>query len=331
VNEEKRRVAGLYTRVASDYAELGPPFFARAGRRLVEVAGVASGDGVLDVATGRGAVLLPAAERVGPAGYVTGVDLAEGMVAQTAAALSRHGLRNATVRQMDAEALSFPDASFEHVLCSFAVFFFPGLPRALAEMRRVLRPGGTIGFAFSRHPDPRWRWYEARLQALGAFDGLPPPPGDPRIRREGELVAALTAAGFDEAQELVEAEDLFLPDEEAWWRSLWTHGTRAPLEHLGQRAPDVLARFKGECLERVRASKGSDGVPERHTFVYVTGRRVAGAGHLEVDDAADVPAVRPLRQEGILEAVVTVQQGTLRPVEKSTGLDEAGSERPPSG
>ena len=188
--DRKRLVAALYTQVASDYAELGPPLFAHAGRRLVEIAGVAPADRVLDVATGRGAVLFPAAERIGPTGQVIGIDLAEGMVAQTVGAIEKCGLSNPAVRQMDAEALGFAPASFDRVLCSFAVFFFPDLSRALSEMLRVLRPGGRIGFAFSRDTDPRWHWYEARLRELGAFDALPAPPGRMGIRREGELTAA---------------------------------------------------------------------------------------------------------------------------------------------
>jgi SAM-dependent methyltransferase len=174
---------------------------------------------------------------------------------------------------MDAEALGVPSSSFDRVLCSFAIFLFPDPGRALAEMRRALRPGGVIGVAFSRKTDPRWRWYEARLRELGAFDGLPPPTGQGGIRREGELVTALTACGFAGAREIVEEVELFFADEHAWWRSLWTHGSRVALEHLGRRAPDALARFERECLERVRVLRGPRGVPERHAFVYVLGRR----------------------------------------------------------
>src|SRR6266496_539280 len=64
----KQNMAELYSRVAPSYAERGPPRFAYAGRRLVELAGVGSADAVLDLGTGRGATLLPAAERVGPMG-----------------------------------------------------------------------------------------------------------------------------------------------------------------------------------------------------------------------------------------------------------------------
>jgi ubiE/COQ5 methyltransferase family len=58
------------------YDRVGTPIFGRLGRRLVELAGVHAGDGVLDVATGRGAVLFAATERVGERGRVIGVDLA---------------------------------------------------------------------------------------------------------------------------------------------------------------------------------------------------------------------------------------------------------------
>jgi ubiquinone/menaquinone biosynthesis C-methylase UbiE len=94
-DDAKRRLAALYSSVASRYAELGPPLFAHAGQRLVEIAGVSPGHRVLDVATGRGAVLFPSADKVGRDGQATGIDLAEGMVQRTAAAISGRGLHNA--------------------------------------------------------------------------------------------------------------------------------------------------------------------------------------------------------------------------------------------
>ena len=172
MQDVKERAARLYSSVASAY-EGGAPFFAHAGRRLVEIAGVAPGDAVLDVAAGRGAVLFPAAARVGPRGRVVGIDLAPGMVDETQAAIARRGVANAEMHPMDAEALAFEAATFDRVLCSFAVFWFPNLDRALAEMRRVLRPAGTVGFAFARGADPRWRWYTDRLRESGALAGLP--------------------------------------------------------------------------------------------------------------------------------------------------------------
>ena len=267
MNDAKERAARLYSAVAAAYED-GAPFFAQAGRRLVELAGVAPGDAVLDVAAGRGAVLFPAAERVGPRGRVVGVDLAPGMVDETRAAIARRGLANAEMRLMDAEALAFDAGTFDRVLCSFAVFWFPALDRALAEMRRVLRPGRTVGFAFTRGADPRWRWYTDRLRESGALDGLPPSPGRPGINQAGALAAALRDAGFVDPRETVEDDELYYSDAEVWWASLWTHGERVALERL---TPEAVGRLKAACLPRAQALAGPHGVPQRHTFVYVTG------------------------------------------------------------
>lgn len=270
----KQRIVELYSRVAPDYATKGPPLFAHAGRRLVALAGVNPGDRVLDLATGRGAVLIPAAQAAGPSGWAVGIDLAPVMIEQTEAALVRDGVRNAEVRIMDAEHLTFADASFDVTLCSFAVFFFPNLPRTLQGLRRVLVADGRVGFAFSRGTDPRWQWYPDLLRQVGALDNLPPPPGNNAIREPGALVAALNDAGF-RAHEVVEQTTLRYPSVEAWWRSLWTHGTRRPLERL---APDDLARFKAACVERMAALAEPDGsLHERQTFVFILGNKLDGS------------------------------------------------------
>jgi ubiquinone/menaquinone biosynthesis C-methylase UbiE len=270
VDEAKRRMAALYSRVAPIYVEQGPPRFAYAGRRLVDITGVGPGQRVLDVATGRGAVLLAAAARVGRTGQVVGIDLAEGMVEQTRSSIAEQRLDWVDVQLMDAQHLEFVGQSFTHVLCSFAVFFFPDVPAVLAEMWRTLRPGGIVGFAFQRGVDPRWAWYEQLLRAHGALDDLPLGPGDGAIRRPGALVAALDAAGFQQTREQVEDVELGYPDAETWWASLWTHGSRAPLERL---PPDRLAAVKAACLQQAHALAGPRGLEEVHRLVFVTARR----------------------------------------------------------
>jgi len=109
--------------LSSDY-DSGAGCFAHFGRRLVDVAGINAGARVLDIASGRGAVVLPAAERVGPGGEVVGVDLADAMVHATSEEAARRGLK-ARVSVMDAEALTFPSESFNFVICGFGIMFFP--------------------------------------------------------------------------------------------------------------------------------------------------------------------------------------------------------------
>jgi SAM-dependent methyltransferase len=192
------------------------------------------GDRVLEVAAGRGAVLFPAAERVGPGGRVLGIDLSAGMVEHTSAEIQERGLRQAEMQLMDAETLALPEHSLEAVLCSFAVFFFGDVEGALRRFARVLVPGGRLGFAFSRGTDPRWQWYE---ELLGEFVSLARRgPGQPPIREPGALVEAMQRAGCWDVVETVEETELFFADADDWWVSLWTHGSRIPLEQLSAEA-----------------------------------------------------------------------------------------------
>ena len=131
-----------------------------------------------------------------------------------------------------ADHLDFADQSFTHVLCSYVVFFFFDLSKVLQEIRRVLRADGVVGFAFERGADPRWTWFEETLRTLGAFDRMAPVPGVGAIRANDALVDRLESAGFAEAKEHVEEVELFYTDADAWWESLWTHGSRRALEVL---------------------------------------------------------------------------------------------------
>ncbi len=121
----------------------GGGVFRESGQRLVDLLDLRPGLQVLDVATGAGAVLLPAARRVGPAGQVTGIDISANMLEKTRRAAAVEGLANVELLKMDGGYLQFPDASFDIATCGFGIFFLP--ETALKEMYRVCRPGGTVG------------------------------------------------------------------------------------------------------------------------------------------------------------------------------------------
>src|SRR5689334_4965853 len=88
--DPKARIAGIFDRAAPTYDQTGVEFFGPPGRELVRLAGIAAGQRVLDLGCGRGNVLFPAAEAVGPTGEVIGVDFAPGMLTATTRAAEDH-------------------------------------------------------------------------------------------------------------------------------------------------------------------------------------------------------------------------------------------------
>jgi ubiquinone/menaquinone biosynthesis C-methylase UbiE len=130
----------LSAEVAEVYeAQFVPGFFAQWAPRLLDAAGVADGQRVLDVACGTGIVARGAADRVGT-GSVVGLDLNEAMLG-----VAQRIRPDLHWRQGDAAALPFGDAEFDVVICQMAMMFFPDPTAALREMRRVVRPEGTVG------------------------------------------------------------------------------------------------------------------------------------------------------------------------------------------
>lgn len=143
--ERVREDSALQARIeaAGVYESLFVPAeFQEWASRTLDAARVALDQRVLDVACGTGIVARGAALRVGPGGFVAGVDLDPGMLAVAARVAPDIAWRRAS-----AESLPYPDASFDAVVCQFGLMFVNDRPRALREMRRLLAPGGHAAVA----------------------------------------------------------------------------------------------------------------------------------------------------------------------------------------
>jgi ubiquinone/menaquinone biosynthesis C-methylase UbiE len=128
---------------------------------LIGVANLRPGERVLDVACGTGIVTRLAAERVGPNGTVTGLDINPGMLA-VAREVVPPG-RSIAWYESPAEALPLPDDEFDAVLCGMGLQFFSDKPAALREARRVLVAGGRL---VANLPGPTPPLFEVMAQEL---------------------------------------------------------------------------------------------------------------------------------------------------------------------
>lgn len=119
-----------------------PALFAQWPPQVLDAAGVATGDRVLDVGCGTGIVAAAAAARVGDGGRVVGLDPNEPMLT-----VARRRPERIEWRTGVAESIPFEDGAFDRVVSQFALMFFTDRAGGLREMARVLRTGGTVAVA----------------------------------------------------------------------------------------------------------------------------------------------------------------------------------------
>ena len=251
----KQAIAATFDRGAAEYDQVGE-FFTPIGRDLVALAGVATGERVLDVGCGRGAVLFAAADAVGSGGRVVGIDLAERMVTLSAAEARVRGLEHVSVAVGDAERPDFPAASFDAVLAALVLFFLPDPLAALRTYVPLLAPGGRLGFATFAGIDPN---FEAAMRALASFvpGGLPS-----RSDRQGPFSSAdgigqmLATTGYGPPAISERTYETRFTSADEWLAWAWSHGGRVTLERVPTDRLDEATAAAKEAFEGARTSAG---------------------------------------------------------------------------
>ena len=251
--------------VTSTAAEIYDEFFVPAlfsawVPQLVEAAALEPGMRAVDVACGTGAFAIEAAKVASPGGTVAGIDLNPGMLA-----VARRKAPELDWRQAPAESLPFEPNSFDAVVSQFGLMFFDDKPAAIAEMWRVLRPGGRLVLAVWASLE-RSRGYATleslirRLFGASAAASLSAPfaLGEPEA-----LEALLAAAGVADAQIQHAFAEARFPSLRAWMHTEirgWTLADQiddAQFETLVREAereldpfvmPDGTVRFEQPAL-----------------------------------------------------------------------------------
>jgi O-methyltransferase / aklanonic acid methyltransferase len=267
----KKLIEEIFDGAAARYDREGPSIFRTMGARLVDWLEIAPGAQVLDVSTGTGAVLFPAAQRVGLHGSVIGIDLSKGMLAEADKSAGQIQVCNYRLFQMDAEHLAFPSQSFNVVTCAFSLFFYPSMQVVLSEMHRVLKSSGTLGLSvFGRTPspfEPAWRIFADQAQAYGVAVRTPQRVAyDPR-----DLESLLKSSSFVEIETHFETLDAVYPSEEDWWAFQLTLATRAAILRM---TPETRRQFESEYLAKLRSYFRSDGLHLPVPVIYALAHKV---------------------------------------------------------
>jgi ubiquinone/menaquinone biosynthesis C-methylase UbiE len=167
---------------------------------MLDMAAVGPGARVLDVAAGAGEQTLAAARRVGTDGYVLATDISPAILGFALSAARQAGLANVETLELDGERHdTLPEASFDVAISRVGLIYFPDQQRALAGIRRALKPGGRFAAVVYSTPE-RNPFFSVPVGIIRRRAQLPPPlPGQPgpfSLGAEGVLAKVLEQAGF---------------------------------------------------------------------------------------------------------------------------------------
>jgi ubiquinone/menaquinone biosynthesis C-methylase UbiE len=286
---ERRKAldAASYDDVADQFDAFSHRLAKPVAKRHVELAALAPDERALDVGTGTGMIPFEVVRVAPPTASIVGVDISTGMIEKACRTATEQGLAESRIdfRQMDAEALDLPDASFDVVMSAFALGHIPRPERAAAEMFRVLRPGGRLLITVGSRPPLvsldtvthsvaevgrrvqaiRGRRRSSDLLDLIVDAKLPPDDDVPhgsalatQLNRAGAVADLARAAGFTRFGRSWRnfQNEVATPDE--FWEMQRTICTRARKRLLAAPA-EVIDSVRREFLEVCRATVARGG------------------------------------------------------------------------
>jgi ubiquinone/menaquinone biosynthesis C-methylase UbiE len=256
-----------------DYAKDAAPNTAVHAERLLQMVPPRAGDRVLDVAAGPGTVAIQAARRVGPQGRVVATDLTPEWADVIAERYVEAGVENIEFRAMGAEALDFPDDSFDVAYCQFGLMFVPDPVQALREMRRVLKPGGRLGVVVWSTPDKVLcfsavaKHLAPHLPQVAPEEQIPTPLS---LGQPGLIEGMVAQAGFRDVRPERHTLDFVSASPEDMWQERVLRGQPSIQEAVGRLSADERERLHSAVVGDLQQYVHGGKVRLPSEAIYVT-------------------------------------------------------------
>ncbi|QIL41879.1 class I SAM-dependent methyltransferase [Pedobacter sp. HDW13] len=171
--------------------------------KMLNMAGVTTGQNLLDIAAGAGEQSITAARMVGPTGRVLATDISANILEYAKQMAAQVGLSNIDTAVMDGEKLTLDDETFDVVISRVGLIYFPDQQKALKEMLRVLKPGGKIAAIVYSVPEKN-TFFAIPAAIIRTHAKLPPTlPGQPgpfSLSQKGVIELAFSMAGFKDVK-----------------------------------------------------------------------------------------------------------------------------------
>lgn len=252
------------------YKDLSARLFGPVTEPFLKLAALKPGWKVLELACGPGTATAAAAHAVGPKGFVTATDLSPQMLALGRAL----AIPNAEFREADAQALAFPDASFDAVLCQLGLMLFARPEKALAETKRALKPGGVAAFLVQGTAEGMV-FTSLLMKIMVKHAPELKVPGAPTLYSfggPGVLAKTLSAAGFTAVEDKRLSGTFPFESPEHYWQTMAEGAGRtgAILRTLPQ---TTQASVKSETLKAAGTFAAPGGIALPYEFVMARGAK----------------------------------------------------------
>lgn len=276
MNGEKKENISIWDKVAPSFGKIGPKYWCRFGKRLVELSSIDSGMKVLDIGTGRGASLFPAIEKVGKEGYVTGIDNSEVMVSETNKDILARNICNAKVEIKNAQSLDFGDNYFDNVICGFGIGYLLFSESKLSGVVRVLKSSGQAGFSiWGIQEDQKWltEIVNSYLPIDLSNKNNSKKSDIPKFDTVQNISKILEDSGLHNIRVYEEDSDIVYKSKEEWWQEMWSNAVRGIFEQLEALGSDTFEAFKKEIFKGLEAYYRNDGYHFNMPVIYAFGEK----------------------------------------------------------